>query len=75
MDTVTTQPAFGSVEQIAGILRDKNPDRGLVDGRALAVMEVMLDWHSNDVEANLQYARNVLAAAKLVRAELAEAKD
>jgi hypothetical protein len=68
MSTVTT-PAFGSVEQIAGILRANNPDRALVDGRALGVMEVYLTW-DGDAEVNLRYARNVLAAAELVRAEI-----
>lgn len=69
MTTVTTKPAFGSVEQIADVLRMNNPSETLVDGRALAVIGTLISWDSA-ADVNAQYVRNALAAAELVRAEI-----
>lgn len=69
MSTVATTPAFGSVEQLANILRAHNPDESRLDGRALAVMAVLVDYDSS-ADVTVQYARNLLAAAELVRAEI-----
>lgn len=63
-------PAFGSVEQIAGVLRMNNPSRTLVEGRALAIIDVLVEGAEPDA-VRLGYVRNALAAEKLVRAELA----
>lgn len=69
MDTVTTMPAFGSVEQLAETLRGNNPDRSLVDSRTIAIIEVLAGW-DQDETVSLGYVRNALVAAKLVRAEV-----
>jgi hypothetical protein len=63
-------PAFGSVEQIAGVLRMNNPSRTLVEGRALAIINVLAEDAEPDA-VRLGYVRNALAAVELVRAELA----
>lgn len=67
METVTAKPAFGSVEQLADVLRMNNPSESLVDGRALAVIGTLIDIGGTDA---VQHVRNALAAAEMVRAEL-----
>lgn len=69
MDTVTTKPAFGSVEQLAGVLRMNNPSESLVDGRALAIVGTLIEIGETSAKA-VQYVRNALAAAEMVRAEV-----
>lgn len=70
MPATTAQPAFGTVESLAAILRPRRayadwlPIEGLIQG--------LLD-SSCTAEEKVAYIRNALAAAELVRAELAAA--
>ncbi len=70
--TATTKPPFGSVEQLASVLRRNNPSESLVDGRALAVIDTLVNLGDPDATA-MQHIRNALAAAEQVRAEIRQA--
>ncbi len=69
MDTVTTQarPRFGTVESFAGILRPKHGDHVALDG----VLDYVLNCADCPDAQRVEWARNALAAATMVRAELA----
>jgi len=68
----TTTPAFGTVEQIAEILRRNNPDSNLVDSRTVAVIKVLAEW-GGPAAVRLDYVLNALTASEIVLGELAEA--
>jgi hypothetical protein len=65
----TSKPVFGAVESFADILRPKHGNHIALDG----VMDYILNVSTDSAEQRIEWARNALAAAKLVRAELTEA--
>jgi hypothetical protein len=65
-DTVT---AFGSVERFAELLRIDCLDEARLDSRALVTIGILVG--DSDFGTNWDHVRNVLAAAEIVRAELA----
>lgn len=69
MNTVTTQPAYGSVEHYADMIRRHANTQDEARAVALAVVEQTAN-HGGDDGERLARVRNVLAAVEQVLAEI-----
>jgi hypothetical protein len=70
--TVTARPPYGSVESFARILRAGKGE--YLDARALAIVALVADDASVDVELRVERIKNVISAAELVEKE-ADSRD
>lgn len=69
--SVTTKPAYGSVESFAEIIRQPyvHDDTG-VYACLTGILQSVVDHDETPAERRVELVRNALAAAELVRAEI-----
>lgn len=80
MDTVTTQPEYGSVERFADMIRRQARDHFDVNSCLIGIIDAIADPDTGlglaitDDTGRIVRVRNALAAADLVRAEMVAAR-